>query len=219
MNRPSLGAAPVWARRRVASLIAAFVFVMPGIAMAADNNVVRVEEDWELVLTEPDLPTVAPQVTCTIAPYGDLNSAYWTFEINHESAPFFGAGGLHIHQWHGEWRQGTRSRIDRAVMSAANDTVAWTQVLRIGEGQLTFEVKDGTSSTWGVFGDSGNFKLQRSWGVAHINGYTPDVSVANSGVGFASNRVASLKLKRVRYTLAGGQVVTDNTERVVFVQE
>jgi hypothetical protein len=93
--------------------------------------------------------------------------------------------------------------------------VTWTQILDVSDGVLTFQVKNGASSTWGSFGYSNQFKVQRGWGVNHINSYTPAVSEARSGVAFASNRVQSLKILRVRGTMSDGTTATDNTVRVV----
>jgi hypothetical protein len=88
-------------------------------------------------------------------------------------------------------------------------------VLDVNSGVLTFQVIDGTSTTWGPFGYSSQVKVQTGWGVNNINSYTPDVSVANSGVAFAANRVQSLTIKEVRKTLSNGTTVTDSSDRVV----
>lgn len=202
---------------RAAVLCALGLLLLTGPVLAQSANVIAVEEDWELVLTEPDPEVVAPQVTCIMSPNNNLNDTYWSLEINHLTAPSFSPGGLHMHRWSGEWRQATFSRSDRAVITAANDTITWTQSLRVANGRLTFEVQNGASGTWGNFG-FGNFELDMGWGVPSINSYSPDVSVANSGVGFASNRVQSLKIKQVRKTYSDGHTVTDNTQRVVFEQ-
>ena len=52
-----------------------------------------------------------------------------------------------------------------------------------------------------------------------LNEYSPDTSAEHSGVGYAGNRVQSLVLKRVRLLLDTGDVVEDNTERVVHSQQ
>jgi hypothetical protein len=218
MSRTSFAAAPIRARYCLAFIIVVTLICAARDAFAQTGNVVAVEEDWELVLTEPDPEVVAPQVTCAMAPNANFNDTYWSFEINHLTAPSFSPGGLHIHRWSGDWRQATFSRSDRAVITAANDTITWTQSLRVANGRLAFEVQNGNSNTWGAFG-FGNFELDMAWGVSHINFYSPDFSVANSGIGFASNRVTSLKIKRIRKTYADGQTVTDNTERVIFEQQ
>ena len=52
-------------------------------------NVQKIEEDWELVVGTPDAAVAAPQVTCTIAPAGNLNGLYAVLELNHRSQPSF----------------------------------------------------------------------------------------------------------------------------------
>ena len=39
-------------------------------------EVVRVEEDWELVVGTPDANSDAPQVTCVISPTGDVDDVH-----------------------------------------------------------------------------------------------------------------------------------------------
>ena len=86
----------------------------------------------------------------------------------------------------------------------------------MNSGQLTFQIKNGTSTTWGPFGYSGQFKVHTNWGVNNINSYTPDVSISQSGPAFAGNRVKSLKIKEIRLTLDNSFELTDSTERVAF---
>jgi hypothetical protein len=195
-----------------------FVLMAGMVGTAAAQNVVKVEEDWELVVSEPDVPSVGPQVTTSMSPYNSLNDTYFTFEINHKSVPAFESGGLHVHLWNGEERIATFSRLDQATMSTNNEVVTWTQSLEAANNKLKFEVKNGMSSTWLLFGYSGQVKVDRTWPPGHVNNYTPSVSVAQSGVGFASNRVTSLKLLRIRLYLSDGEVLHDNNVRVIFQQ-
>lgn len=202
--------------RLVLLLAAAALFGTTSVAAA--QNVVTVEEDWELVLGQPDYNVCGPQVVTTMSPFNNINDTFFTLEINHRSAPYWTAGGLSIHQWSGEWRMQSYDRADRSVMDNDSEVVTWTQMLDVNNidvGQLTFKIKNGNSTTWGPFGYSGMFKLHTNWGVANLNSYTPDVSVAQSGVAFAGNRVQSLKIKQIRVTLDDGTVLTDSTERIV----
>jgi hypothetical protein len=177
------------------------------------THVWRVEEEWELVVADPDSSTVGPQVTCTISPRGDLNGQYATFDLNHRSAPTFMAGGVHLHLWHGESRTATVSRGSTAVLATPNETIRWKTVMTLQDGVLTVDIDEGSSATWGEFGNSVLCSVNTS--LPNLDLYSADVSVANSGVGFASNRVQSLKLKRVTGHLSSGQTVVDSTERVV----
>jgi hypothetical protein len=183
-----------------------------GSVVAQDK--LRIEEDWELVLGEPDANSVGPQVITTMSPNNNLNGTFFTMEVNHRSAPTWTPGGISIHRWSGDWRMGSFDRSDRTVMSTSSETVTWTQAMYFDNGRLVFKIYDGVSDTWGPFGYSGAVRLDCSWGVTHINSYSPTVSVANSGPAYAGNRVHSLKLLRVRTKLAGDIWVTDETVRV-----
>jgi hypothetical protein len=187
-------------------------------AAAIAQNVVRIEEDWELVLGNPDQLVCGPQVVTTMSPFGDLDSTYFTLEINHRSVPYWTPGGLSVHQWYGENRIESWDRADRSVMSTNSEVVTWTQQLYIENGnRLVFQIRDGVSSTWGPFGYSGLFKVGANWNQSGINEYSPAVSIAASGVPYCGNRVQSLKIKEVRVTLDDGRVLTDTTERVAHL--
>src|SRR3954468_16450639 len=69
---------------------------------AAAQNVKAVEEDWELVLTEPDPVAAGPQVTCVVSPLFDANTVYASFELNHHTQPEFQAGGVQLQLWKAE---------------------------------------------------------------------------------------------------------------------
>jgi hypothetical protein len=203
---------------RSALLWAGCLVLLPLLSAASfAQDIVHVEEDWQLVLGQPDPNTVGPQVATTMSPFGDINSTFFTFEINHRSAPYWTPGGLTIHQWSGDWRIQSYDRTDRTVMDSNNETVTWTQILDVQNGWLSFQVKNGSSTTWGPFGYSNMFKLWTSWGVNNINAYTPDVSISQSGVAYAGNRVQSLKIKAIRVKLSDGTSYTDNTERTVHL--
>jgi hypothetical protein len=202
---------------RLQPFVSRFALIGACLAAAAVNaqDLVHVEEDWQLVIAEPDNNSCGPQVSCTMSPAGDIDWTYFTLEINHRSVPYWTPGGITLHQWYGESRIQSMDRQDRSVMNTENEVVTWTQSLDVHGNVLSFQVKSGASSTWGSFGYSGHLKLQ-SWWNGDLNGYTPDVSVNRSGVAYASNRVRSLKILRVRGTLDDGTTAEDNTVRVVY---
>jgi hypothetical protein len=204
-------------RRNVAKTIgfawAIALLLLPAHLLAAD--VAKVEEDWELVLNGPSPAITAPQVTCTMTPLGHLNGVYAALEINHGTLPDFTPGGLQLQVWSGEEWLTVRDYADSAL-NVDDDTVRWTQRMSLGAGKLTFQVVNGSSTTWGAFATSGNFKLSLLSLLTNLNSYSPDLSVNNSGIGFGSQRVASLTLKRVRYYDSSGNLLSeDTTPRVV----
>ena len=74
--------------------IATLGIVLSGDSYAADID--RVEEDWELVVTEPDAQLVSPQATCTMSPVGNLGSDYVVFDVNLRNFPSYEAGGVQL---------------------------------------------------------------------------------------------------------------------------
>jgi hypothetical protein len=186
---------------------------------AQDQQIVRVEEDWRMVVGDPDPENVAPQVTLVISPSGDVNSLFAAFTMNHRGMPEFSSGGLQLQVWDGETSLQTRNFPNASVLSQAGETVTWTQSMELKDGLLTFEVLNGDSLTWGEFGGQSYLKVNVNSSIQNLNNYTPSVSVQNSGIGFASNRVQSLVLVRVRRIISTGQILEDNTPRTVHQQE
>jgi hypothetical protein len=178
-------------------------------------TVVRVEEDWELVVATPDANSAAPQVTCVISPTPDVDSLHAAFELNHHSQPEFTPGGLQLQVWNDETLMTAASAPTESVLSNHHETIRWTQAMQLGEGGLTFEIIAGSSITWGDFGEGEALRASSATSLTNLNGYRPTTSVEQSGIGYAANRVVTLSLKRVRVTLQDGTVLEDATERVV----
>ena len=182
-------------------------------------TIVRVEEDWELVIGQPDPDSDAPQVTCVISPCGNTGSLHATFELNQQSLPTFTAGGLQLQVWEGEAPVSNRGFPNDAVLAQPGETVRWTQGMELDDGSLGFEITNGSSTTWGNFGGQGYLKASVNTTLTSLDAYDPAVSVENSGVNYAANRVQSLVLKRVRVYTSAGEQVEDTTARIVYSQE
>ena len=183
------------------------------------GNVVAIEEDWELVVKEPDEETQGPQVTCIIAPNNDDAGLFAAFNLNHKSFPQYDAGGLHLQLWQGDTPLDSAQFPSDALLITPNETVSWTTRMRLHEGRLWFEIVAGSSSTWGDFGATGTLKASVATELPHLNHYDASDSTSNSGVGFAGNRVTSLKLKAVRKVLKSGDVVEDTETQTIHPQD
>lgn len=196
-------------------LVLTAVLLPVALAQAGESDIVRVEEDWELVVATTDSNSTSPQVSTAFSPWGNVEGHYATFEINHQSAPNFESGGLHLQIWNSDDIQDTVCHGVDAVMDSNGEVVRWTQRIRLEDGRLYFSVRNGTSTTWNTFGGYGQlWRSVRSY-LPSLNAYDPQVSVDNSGVTYGGNRVTSLVLKEVRRYRADGQVLVDSTPRVV----
>jgi hypothetical protein len=203
----------VWAKRWPLAVVV--LAALASMAWAQTSGIVRIEEDWEMVIGVPSANSDAPQVTCLISPLGNVDSYHATFIVNHHDVPSFVAGGLQLQVWNGEKLVASKRFPNQAVLAQPGETIRWTQVMRMTPDGLVFEVVAGTSQTWGAFGDENTLSLTVPMTPSDLSGYDPDVSVHQSGVSYAANRVQSLVLKRVRAYSAAGTSVEDTTSRVV----
>ena len=198
----------------LAMLALVFGPLSPQAAASDGSDVVRVEEDWELAIGEPDETTNAPQVTCVTSPVGHVNGVYVAFDLNHHSLTDYYSGGLQLQLWHDDEPLSDDYPRMYNLLNVPGEVVTWTQRMRLGEDRLRFDVVNGQSSSWGPFGGTTlSVSLQTS--LSNLNQYNPDVSVANSGVGFGGNRVERLVLKRVRLYRANGNVEVREVNAVV----
>src|SRR5579872_6952941 len=129
------------------------VLALAAIAVAMTGNVVkvqggsgsdayRIEEDWELVVSDADPVLNAPQVTCTISP-ADMGTAYCAFDLNYHTQPDYQAGGMQIHTWDPtdpiEWANSQHS----GIMETSGETVTWTTRMTFNSGSINFRIANG----------------------------------------------------------------------------
>ena len=183
------------------------------------SDVYRVEEDWQLVVNEPDVSNNGPQVTCTFSP-ADMSTAYCAIDINYHTQPEYVPGGVQLHTWDPSDLIMYASSKHQGVMATSGETVTWTQRMSWRYGRIYFSVRNGSSQTWGSFGGTADsLRLNIGTWLPNLNSYSPDVSIANSGVSFCSNKVASLTLTAVRcYDSQGNLIGQNNTPHVVYPQ-
>lgn len=175
----------------------------------AQISVVRVEEDWQLHVTQPEMQLDAPQVTTTMIPFSSQPDLLLQVDLNHGTHPSFTNGGIQIRaSINDECTAQARSLTDERLHHDF-ETVDWTQVVALTEGGFYFGIIDGSSETWGTFGGSSTFISVPSSIVGEnlsLDDYSPQHSLSNSGVTYASNRVGHLRLKKMRVHLSNGYV-------------
>jgi hypothetical protein len=180
------------------------------------QEAIKIEEDWKLVVSQPDPDTQAPQVTTTFSPVGNLDSVYAVFDVNLRNIPSYEAGGVQFQLWHGTTSLFSKKQNTGTLLQVPDETLTWTQRISIDGGQLTLEVVNGKSQTWGDFG---GLSFVTETDLTNLNAYDMAVSLANSGVGYSSNRVTSLTLTAIRAYSAGGLIGQDTNPKVVFPRQ
>ena len=175
-----------------------------GIVLAED--VVSIEEHWELRVGGPDASRSAPQVTMVMSPTGDLYCDHFIVTLNHSVFPDFLPGGIQIQRWSNDECEETVENCDAEPFAINDEVITWVQRMTIDGCQLTFEVVNGESESWGDFGGEGELKFSYYTWLSRLNSYKPSVSIGESGIGYAGNRVSSLTLTKLRWTTADGEV-------------
>ncbi|MDB5389691.1 MAG: hypothetical protein JWM11_5337 [Planctomycetaceae bacterium] len=186
--------------------------------------ILRIEEDWSLEISEPSTDDTSPQIINTISPTTNLNGQFAIFEINHATQPAYDDGGLELQIRNGSSLVDYKRSSDLSRLNNAGEIVTYTLAMSIqnsqsdGNGrQLRFSVKNGVSETWGTFGANSSLRCTTPYtNLLDFGGYSPDFSVNNSKIGYASFRVQKYAMVAVRYYDANGLVSTDSTERVAF---
>jgi len=171
---------------------------------------VRVEEDWELVVNEPDELVHCPQLTIYLTPDVNRSDMYFQLQLNHAAEASFSGGGFRVSALQNEWSVDEARSQTRALLNVNNDVVRWTSVMAVHNGEVLYAIKDGSCQAWGAFGGPEYLLRMPAEGLQDLSRYTPVQSAEDVDVGFGSNRVRSLILKRVRaYREDGTYVVID----------
>ena len=189
-------------RLRFPALVACVVIVGTGVTRAED--VVYIEEHWELTVGGPTIDRCAPQVSLVMSPSGDMNSHYFVFLLNHSTSPGFVPGGLQMQHWNGDLLVSTRNSSHGDILSYDNETIRWVQKLSIRDGRIVFDVDDGESETWGSFANGDGLFMPTNVSLQRLNNYQPAVSIGESGITFAGNRVSSLVLTKLVWRTSSG---------------
>jgi len=204
-------------RRAPAIAVASVVMMLVSTPVSVGQSpqpVVRVEEDWQLTLEEPDDTDYAPQLHTVMAATGSLGDLFFQVTWNYQELPEFQPGGLQVQAWEGD-SSVFDANFRSAPFSTSAETITWTQALETNGSTVTFSIENGQSTTWGAFGlPVEPMGVQVPAQHSGLEGYSPNVS-ANSAITFGANRVESLMITQVRYFGPDGPLFVDPTPRII----
>lgn len=190
----------------------ALLVVMRGVCFGGDTTVVRVEEDWEVLIGTPDPFLDTPQIVTVFGPADPETGVHAVFELNHGTLPEFSEGGMQLQYWSGETLKGYRRQKAPTEFSTAGETVTYTTVTEIENGNLTMAVTNGKSRTFGEFGDESTLRIQVKTTEANLNGMGLENSLRHSKVTYGANRVQKFQRTRVQMLNAAGEVVATDSQ-------
>lgn len=182
-------------------------------APVLDEPVIRVEEDWLMVLNEPDDTVDSPQFHTVMSPTNHLDSFYAQVTWNYKQEPDYVSGGLQLSSCDGDEVVRSRS-VEQRQLSSAAETISWSQSLETDGSSLSFSVFNGSGATWGSFGKDMTIDMDAY--LPLLNTYSANLSQESACVTYGSNRVDLLMITQVRRYGVSGLISVDNTPRVVF---
>ncbi|MCA8992192.1 MAG: hypothetical protein KDA69_11380, partial [Planctomycetaceae bacterium] len=183
--------------------------------------IIRVEEDWEIMIAEPLPEANLPQIVTVFGPTDASFGTHTMFEINHGTLPQFTEGGMQLQVWWGDFLVGYRQQFAPTELSFNSEIIRYTTVTRLHDDHLHMEVIRGQSHTFGPFGnssgsDDGGFLSQRlNTFRTDLNPYDPYNSIRHSRVTYGANRVNRFVRKAIRFYSEDGLYVEDKTRRYV----
>ncbi len=189
--------------RTVSYLLCLF---LPSLAASSEPRIVRVEEDWELVVTVPEPLQYSPQISTWMSPNDSLNNENFCTNFNHALRDDYVGGGFQTCAFDGTALRDDKVNRNGIKLSGNEELLKWTQVMAINNQELVFTIKEGTSQCWGDFGGPDSL-VRIPTSLSNLNGYRPNRSAEWSGIGYGANRVSLLKLSKVRYITDQGQVI------------
>lgn len=180
-------------------------------ATAIEPHVFKIEEDWEMAVSEPDAANCSPQVTFFTSPSFQMENCYFQLQMNYAADEGFESGGFHVAAVVDEAFLDEARSATQLTLASSNDLIRWTSVMATINNKLLFAVRDGTGNEWGSFGGPDYLVTIVPSPVVDLNDYAAQQSLDNVDIGFGANRVTSITLKRVRL------FYTDGTSRTITV--
>jgi hypothetical protein len=186
-----------------------------GLGQTSSGPADPIEEDWQVVIASADPVEVGPQITTCMSPVADGSAPFVALDMNYRDVQRFQPGGLQVNVY-SSGNVLDSSTQGNEVCQTSNEAISWTQRMSISGGNLTYTIVNGQSTTWGQFGQAkGLDPVSFPASITSLASYSPDVSVAKSGAGWQSNRVAKMTLVCVRYYRGGQLISTDSNSRSV----
>ncbi len=194
----------------------AFALLLTSVAVSQQPMLDRIEEDWELVVGDPDPEIDAPQVTTSMIPFAGTPDLHLQVNLNHALKPEFEAGGIQVRIVEDDELLGQVHRRGGEKLAQSSETVRWTSAVQKIPTGYSFGVSSGTSSSWGTYGGNDYFLVIAASSVSgSLEDYDYRRSLENSTVAYAGNRVQWLKLLRIRFYYSNGMTVEHEIQKVV----
>lgn len=187
-----------------------------GPARANTTDIIRVEQDWRLVIGDPAPDVDAPQIVTIFGPRDPLMGLHAVYEINHSTMPDYSEGGMQLQAWSANNLVGYKSQFAPAELSVTDEVITYTTAVEVlTTGRVLMEVVKGVSATWGDFDGDRALRLRIESDIQDLNDWDPLHSIQNSRIGYGANRIVMFKRTEIRYYNQSGLANTTTEDTIV----
>jgi len=176
------------------------------------GEITRIEQDWTVVVGNPDAATGSPQIAVQMKP--DANADYGClFLLNYADQPSFTSGGTQLQGWDGTTLQKSQSYGSEALGKNQNERVTFTLHMEVKNDRLDFGFDNLKSWTWG---NKSALAVNVPYSMRYLNGYSTADSVNNSVIMVGSAKVTSMTITAVRFYDNKGKLVKTDLSTPVY---
>lgn len=199
------------------AVLAALTLCISAGAVQTEKKLIRIEEDWVVLVKNPDDKIASPQILLCMSPDATDSrflTDFFILEMNHATAQGWFPGGLQLQGWKGTTNTSIFNAPKTQTLSRGYDRIFFTVSMQAkGDGYTEFELKNGRSRTWGRFGNDRTkpLKVRVPSTRADLMNYKREVTVRNTQVTHGAHRVEIMYQRRVRYYWSDGTETVDGS--------
>ena len=156
-------------------------------SLAAEPTVYKVEEDWELVVNQPDASSNSPQITFFTSPSHLLEDSYFQLQMNYHAADDYSSGGFHVASVSDDQTVDDARSMTRKNLATNDDLIRWTSVMAVIDNRALFAGRDGYGREWGSFGGPDYLVLMVPSPVPDLSNYRYQESMKSVDLGYRRN--------------------------------
>jgi hypothetical protein len=195
----------------VGALVVSTVFAPAPVAAQASKGVTRIEQDWTIVVGNPNSTNGTPQIALQMKPDPAVDAGC-LFLLNYADQPSYTAGGTQLQIWNGSNCLSYQSWGSQSLGKQANEKITFTMFMEVDGTNLTFGYTNLKSWTWG---NNNNQTVTTPSTATSLPNYATSDTTANSLIMVGSAQVSSMTISAVRY-YSGKTLVKTDTSTSVF---
>jgi hypothetical protein len=208
-------------RGRLALLLAAALLAaIPVVTLSADKTPVvisttttRIEQDWEIVVKDPDPSSFSPQVALWLKPDPQIDYGMLV-TFNYQDTPAYAGGGIHIQAWDGETLLGAKS-YKTGFCPGKGEKIPVTAFVEVKAGKFSCGVSGGTSASFGDLSKAGLSVTGVPTTLTRLSAYQTQDSIDNTLFLVGPARLSSINILAVRgYDANGKQTFLEGSSSI-----